>query len=155
MSEVTALSQTYAQQVSSGPTGSSAVDRGSRPGSAGETDRDRPLGIIRTGPGEPALDAQTPQGVMPEMVPGLQGEQDLNAGEVANLVSQLNHALQSRVGENADVNLALSEEADGVLVIQVRHQETGDLIMQFPPAALLKMQERMVEVAGMLFDQKS
>jgi uncharacterized FlaG/YvyC family protein len=54
-----------------------------------------------------------------------------------------------------DVALALRGEDAETMVIEVREKESGDLIIQFPPESLLRMNERLEEIAGVLFDRKS
>ena len=46
------------------------------------------------------------------------------------------------------------EESQDVYVIEVREQESGDLILQYPPEKILNVRARMDELIGAMFDRK-
>lgn len=56
-----------------------------------------------------------------------------------------------------DFNISLSFNTDdktGDVVVKVMNRDTGDVIRQIPPDALLKLREKLKELRGVIFDGK-
>jgi uncharacterized FlaG/YvyC family protein len=83
------------------------------------------------------------------------GNAPLGAEQMQELVERINQALRERLHDDRDVALALRGQNQETMVIEVREKQSGDLIMQFPPEALLEISERLAEYSGLIFDRKS
>ena len=74
------------------------------------------------------------------------------------LSSEQTKALTEEVGSYLkEFNIQLDysvEEKTGDLVVQVRDRDSGEVIRQIPPEALLKLREKLKELRGVLFDGK-
>lgn len=77
----------------------------------------------------------------------------LSKGELEKIMAQI----QSRI-DNIGGNLRLGLNEDKPtkeIVVQVKDRRNDKLIRQFPSEELLKLQARMEELAGMLFDESA
>lgn len=57
----------------------------------------------------------------------------------------------------SDMNISLDfhvEDKTGELVVKVVNRDTGDVIRQIPPEALVKLRQKLEELRGVLFDGK-
>ncbi len=70
-----------------------------------------------------------------------------------NLVEETNDIL-SGIPAPVDIDLQVNEET-GDVVVSVRNKETEEIIRQIPPEEMIKVRERMMELRGVLYDQKA
>lgn len=74
-----------------------------------------------------------------------------SAEEVAKAVEQIQEKLDSM---GTRLNFTLHEDPNAV-VVQVTDRQSGELIRQFPPEKALQLRSKLVELVGILFDEKA
>lgn len=77
----------------------------------------------------------------------------LTKGDIEKILAQVQSRIDS-IGGN--LRLGLNEDKPTKeIVVQVKDRRNDKLIRQFPTEELLKLQARMEELAGMLFDESA
>lgn len=79
-----------------------------------------------------------------------QSEAPLSSEQTKSLTEEIGRYLK-------DFNIQLDysvEKKTGDLVVRVKDRDTGDVIRQIPPEALVKLREKLKELRGVLFDDK-
>jgi flagellar protein FlaG len=76
--------------------------------------------------------------------------EDLSSQETKQLTSELNEIM-----DDLQTNLGFSiREGDAhQVIVEIKNQETNELIRQFPSEELLTLKEKMLELTGLIFDQ--
>ena len=78
------------------------------------------------------------------------GGQGAETGNDSELVAEIKQFLEDfKIGLNFQIH-----EKTGDLVVQVFNQESGEVIRQIPPEDLVKLHEKLVELRGVLFEEK-
>jgi len=67
------------------------------------------------------------------------------------LANEVNQVLDTANNQRLQFQI---HEATGRLVIRIVEKDSGDVIKEFPPEAILKMAERLEEMVGMMVDQE-
>jgi|GEM_PF-1920787 flagellar protein FlaG len=69
------------------------------------------------------------------------------------LVRAIEHAIREISGPDTGLEVKI-HEATGSVVMRVVNRETGELIREVPPERTLDIVYKMMEIAGLLFDEK-
>lgn len=69
------------------------------------------------------------------------------------LIRAIERAIKEMSGSDTGLEVKI-HEATGAVVMRVINRETGDLIREVPPERTLDIVYKMMEIAGMLFDEK-
>ncbi|WP_052835947.1 flagellar protein FlaG [Thermobacillus composti] len=69
------------------------------------------------------------------------------------LVRAIERAIREMSGPDTGLEVKI-HEATGAVVMRVINRETGDLIREVPPERTLDIVYKMMEIAGLLFDEK-
>ena len=82
---------------------------------------------------------------------------EINGMKVTIGEEQLVRAIERAIREISGPDIGLEvkiHEATGAVVMRVINKETGDLIREVPPERTLDIVYKMMEIAGLLFDEK-
>jgi len=82
---------------------------------------------------------------------------EINGKKVTIGEEQLVRAIERAIREISGPDTALEvkiHESTGSVVMRVINRETGDLIREVPPERTLDIVYKMMEIAGLLFDEK-
>jgi len=82
---------------------------------------------------------------------------EINGVKVTIGEEQLVRAIERAIREMSGPDTALEvkiHESTGAVVMKVINRETGDLIREVPPERTLDIVYKMMEIAGLLFDEK-
>jgi len=71
--------------------------------------------------------------------------------EIEELTIELNSYMEDL---RTSLRFSLHKEIDNQVIVQIKNKETGELIRQFPPEELLQIREKMIDLAGLIFDQR-
>jgi flagellar protein FlaG len=75
--------------------------------------------------------------------------------QVRAAAAQVKQVLEAASGHQLDFKLLDEERAtSGELALQIRDQKTGKVIKQIPGEDVVKMQQRIHDLVGMIFDKK-
>lgn len=69
------------------------------------------------------------------------------------LMRAIERALREMVGPNTALEVKIHQETRAV-VMRVLNRDTGDLIREIPPERTLDIVYKMMEIAGLLYDEK-
>lgn len=69
------------------------------------------------------------------------------------LMRAIERALKEMIGPNTSLEVKIHEQTRGV-VMRVMNRDTGELIREVPPERTLDIVYKMMEIAGLLFDEK-
>lgn len=69
------------------------------------------------------------------------------------IVRNIERALKAIQGAETTFEMAMHEETQAI-VIKVRNKETGELIREIPPEKTLDLVARLMEINGILIDEK-
>lgn len=89
---------------------------------------------------------------------GTEREEDVAESSTAGTsvpVKETAEAVQSYLD---DLNITLNfkvEEQTGEMIVSVKNRDTGDVIRQIPPEALVDLRKRLEELRGVLYDNEA
>ncbi len=78
-------------------------------------------------------------------------EVEFTIGEIDDLTIELNSYMEDL---HTSLRFSLHEEIENQVIVQIKNKETNELIRQFPPEELLQIREKMIDLAGLIFDRR-
>ena len=78
-------------------------------------------------------------------------ETGLSISSVEDLAIELNSYMEDL---RTSLRFSLHEEIDNQVIVEIKNKETDELIRQVPPEELLQIREKMIDLAGLIFDQR-
>jgi len=95
-------------------------------------------------------DITTEKSIQSQTEEGKQKAQ-LTVGEIDDLSKELNSYMDDL---HTSLGFSIHEKIDNQVIVEIKNRDTGELIRQIPPEELLTIREKMVELTGLLFDQR-
>ncbi len=117
------------------------VEQNLGPSRAGQVDREKTA----------ARDKALPE---PVVAPLNRGEQGLAAGatgDISSVVKDINMMVRQFAATKVSFDV---DEATGRSIVRVVNKETGEILRQVPPEALLTLVARMEQLSGLIFNQE-
>ncbi len=78
-------------------------------------------------------------------------EVEYTIGEIDELTIELNNYMEDL---HTSLRFSLHKEIENQMIVQIKNKETDELIRQLPPEELLQIREKMIDLAGLIFDRR-
>jgi flagellar protein FlaG len=75
---------------------------------------------------------------------------DLSSEETKQLTSELNEIMDDL---QTNLGFSIRKGDDHQIIVEIKNQETNELIKQIPSEELLTLKEKMLELTGLILDQ--
>ncbi len=101
-------------------------------------------------PLETAIPVSTPEKVENQVKEIEEQSTNFSNNETKQLASELNEIMEDL---HTDLGFSIREDLDHTVVVEIKNQDTNELIKQIPSEELLTIKEKMIELTGLLLDQ--
>ncbi len=78
-------------------------------------------------------------------------EVEFTIGEIDDLTIELNSYMNDL---HTSLRFSLHEKIENQVIVEIKDNETDDVIRQVPPEELLQIREKMIDLTGLLFDKR-